>query len=476
MNTLFIVLTLLISIFLLLTKGRRSPKRVPPGSLGIPIVGHSLHLLRAMRANTAEKWLQQRIQKYGPISKLSLFGKPTVFIHGKDANKFVFTSDSSTLSNSQPQSVKKLLGDRCLLELSGQDHKRVRDALGLFLKPESLKSYVGKMDEEVRMHIATHWEGKQEVKVLPLMKTLTFNIICALLFGIERGARREKLVDWFQEMIEGMWSIPINLPFTRYNRSLQASASIRNMMKHLIGEKRRELAKKGVNPHKDLISCMLSIRDENNREVIDENEIMDNVMLVMTAGHDTSSVLITFLVRILANDPSIYAAILKEQEQIAQSKQKGELLTWDDLAKMKYSWRVAQETLRLVSPIFGGFRKAVKDIEYDGYLIPKGWQIFWVTNMTHMDSSIFPESSKFDPARFNNQASIPPYCFIPFGGGPRICPGYEFARIETLITIHHLVTQFTWKLLADNFFKRDPMPVPTEGLPIQIMPKTNITS
>ncbi|KAG6756602.1 hypothetical protein POTOM_040037 [Populus tomentosa] len=329
-----------------------------------------------MRANTAEQWLQQRIQKYGPISKLSLFGKPTVFIHGKDANKFVFTSDSSTLSSSQPQSVKKLLGDRCLLELGGQDHKRVMDALGLFLKPESLKSYVGKMDEEV----------------LPLMKTLTFNIICALLFGIERGARREKLVDWFQEMIEGMWSIPINLPFTRYNRSLQASASIRNMMKDLIGEKRRELAKKGVNPQKDLISCMLSTRDENNREVIDENEIMDNVMLVMTAGHDTSS-------------------------------------------------------------------------------------IFWVINMTHMDSSIFPESSKFDPARFKNQASIPPYCFIPFGGGPRICPGYEFARIETLITIHHLVTQFTWKLLADNFFKRDPMPVPTEGLPIQIMPKsTNRTS
>ena len=67
--------------------------------------------------------------------------------------------------------------------------------------------------------------------------------------------------------------------------------------------------------------------------------------------------------------------IITEQEQIAQSKQKGELLTWDDLAKMKYSWRVAQETLRMVSPIFGGFRKAVKDIEYDGYLIPKGWQV-----------------------------------------------------------------------------------------------------
>lgn len=95
--------------------------------------------------------------------------------------------------------------------------------------------------------------------------------------------------------------------------------------------------------------------------------------------------------------------------------------------------------------------------------------------MTLTDDSILPEPSWFDQTRFENQASIPPYCFIPLGGGPRTCPGYEFARIETLVTIHHLVTRFTWKFLADNFFKRDPMPVPTKGLPIQIMPKTNFT-
>ena len=92
--------------------------------------------------------------------------------------------------------------------------------------------------------------------------------------------------------------------------------------------------------------------------------------------------------------------------------------------------------------------------------------------MTHMDNSIFPEPAKFDPSRFDKQASIPPYCYVPFGGGPRICPGYEFARIETLIAIHHIVTQFTWKLCADNHFSRDPMPVPTRGLPIEIMPRT----
>lgn len=150
-------------------------------------------------------------------------------------------------------------------------------------------------------------------------------------------------------------------------------------------------------------------------------------------------------------------------------------MTWEDLGKMKYTWRVAMETLRMFTPLYGGFRKTLEDIEYQGYTIPKGWQILWVSGMTHMDDSIFPEPSKFDPGRFENPAGVPPYTYIPFGGGARICPGYEFAKIETLITIRYLVTHFTWKLCCnDNRFRRDPMPVPTQGLPIQIMPRKEL--
>ena len=165
MDALFTILLLLIPIFLLLTRGRRSSKRHPPGSLGIPIVGQSIGLLRAMRSNTEDKWLQQRITKYGPISKLTLFGKPTVFIYGQAANKFLFNSDTSTISNKQTESFNMILGDRNIMELSGSDHKRVRDAILLFLKPESLKQYVGKMDEEIRKHLEMHWQGKQQVTV-----------------------------------------------------------------------------------------------------------------------------------------------------------------------------------------------------------------------------------------------------------------------------------------------------------------------
>ena len=143
------------------------------------------------------------------------------------------------------------------------------------------------------------------------MKTLTFNIVCSLLFGLEQGTRRHKLADDFQYMIEGMWSVPVNLPFARYNRSLQTSASAQKMLKGLICEKRADLEQKGASPRQDLITCLLSIRNEQNEEVISEKEIIHNVMLIMVAGYDTSSVLLTFLVRLLANDPTIYAAVLQ---------------------------------------------------------------------------------------------------------------------------------------------------------------------
>ena len=93
--------------------------------------------------------------------------------------------------------------------------------------------------------------------------------------------------------------------------------------------------------------------------------------------------------------------------------------------------------------------------------------------MTHMDASIFHEPAKFDPSRFENQAA-PPCSFVAFGAGPRLCPGIDFSRIETLVTMHHLVRQFRWKLCCkENTFVRDPMPSPLRGLPIQIEHRTS---
>ncbi|GMP73012.1 hypothetical protein CsSME_00030876 [Camellia sinensis var. sinensis] len=255
------LLLLLIPIFLFLTK--KTSNKLPPGSMGLPIIGHSLSLLHVMQANKGEAWFHEKIRKYGPISKLSLFGTPTVFLHGQAANKFIYTCDNKTFSNQQPTLMRRVFGEKNILELSGEDHKRIRGALVSFLKPEALKQYDGKMDEEVKNHVEMHWHGKNEV--MPLMKTLTFNIICSLIFGIERGARRDTLRGLFQNMIEGML-----------------------------------------------------IRNEDNLAPLSDEEIEDNAVIIMIDGYDTSSILLTFLNRLLASGPCIYAAIVQEQEEIAK--------------------------------------------------------------------------------------------------------------------------------------------------------------
>ncbi|KAF5944305.1 hypothetical protein HYC85_018382 [Camellia sinensis] len=121
-----------------------------------------------------------------------------------------------------------------------------------------------------------------------------------------------------------------------------------------------------------------------------------------------------------------------EQEEIAKSKTLGELFTWDDLTKMKYRWRVAMETLK-DNPSWVLFLQEGTE-RYRIWRISNTKRV--ATSMTHMDETIFPNPSNINPTRFEQHAPARPYCFVAFRGGPRMCPGYEFARIETLAMIH----------------------------------------
>ena len=227
-------------VYCLTTRTRKPlPAKLPPGSLGLPVIGQSLGLLRAMRSNTGERWLRDWVGRYGPVSRLSLFGASTVFVTGPAANKLVFGSDA--LAPKQPRCLPLILGRRNILELVGDDYRRVRGTMMQFLKPDMLRRYVGTIDAEVTRHLDAEGAGRRAVAVLPLMKLLTFDIIATLLFGLERGAVRERLAAAFAEMLEGMWSVPLDLPFTAFRKSLRASARARRVLEATLGEKRARL-------------------------------------------------------------------------------------------------------------------------------------------------------------------------------------------------------------------------------------------
>lgn len=214
---------------------------------------------------------------------------------------------------------------------------------------------------------------------------------------------------------------------------------------------------------------MLLTSDENGK-FMPEMEIADKILGLLVGGHDTASSSCAFIVKFLAELPHIYEGVYKEQMEIAKSKGAGEFLNWDDIQKMKYSWNVACEVLRITPPLQGAFREALNDIKYNGFFIPKGWKLYWSANSTHKNPEFFAEPEKFDPSRFDGSGPAP-YTYVPFGGGPRMCPGKEYAKLEILVFMHNLVKRFNWeKLIPDEKIIVDPMPIPAKGLPVKLYP------
>jgi cytochrome P450 len=291
----------------LVTRAKKPcPAELPPGSLGLPVIGQTFGFLCAIRANSVEGWIRDRIKRYGPVSKASLFGRPTVVLAGPAANKLVFFS---SLMPMLPRSVQRIVGERNVVSHHGDNQVRIRGALSEFLEPDILKVYVGRIDAIVRRHLDENWSGgRTTVTVLPLMKRLTFDILCALLFGLEMGAVRDALSDELERMFDGMLAIPVNLPFTAFRRSLGAGRRCRQLLHRITRENK---AKLGASPNNDLISQLLSMTDDHGEQLLTNEEIVDSSVGTLIAGHDTTSTLMTFMVRQLANDPDTLSSMVQ---------------------------------------------------------------------------------------------------------------------------------------------------------------------
>nr|AJD25250.1 cytochrome P450 CYP716D25 [Salvia miltiorrhiza] len=466
------VLIILVIIFELFTRSSRNGAlNLPPGSYGWPVLGETAEFLRAGLDGKPEKFVRERMEKYNSqVFKTWIMGEPMAVLCGAAGNKFLFSNENKLVTVWWPSSVRKLLGP-CLATSGGEEGRQMRRMVSYFVSPDAFtRLYIKTMDMVSQQHIKTHWQGKEEVKVFPTIKQYTFELACRLFMSLEDGEQIGKLAILFNIFLKGIISIPINLPGARFYRAKKATYAIKNELHKLVRERRGALEQKTALPCQDLLSHLLVTPDENARFMA-EPVIVNNILMLLFAGHDTSSVAITMLLKSLAERPDVYEKVLREQREIA-TEGAGEFLQWEDIQKMKYSWSVVCEAMRLSPPVIGAFREALTDISYAGYHIPKGWKLYWSSSNTHRDPSLFKSYTEFDPSRFEESSSGPaPYSYVPFGGGPRMCLGKEFARLEILIFLHNLIKRYRWKLVNPREkIAYDPMPTPVEGLPILLQP------
>lgn len=430
---------------------------LPPGSLGLPLIGDTLNFLQD------SQFAKKRHQQYGQIFKTSIFGQPTVFVCGQEANLFVLSNENQYFVVSWPPSTKALLGPLSLSLQTGSEHQNRRKLLYQAFQPRALAGYIGGM-EDITDRYLQRWMQMSEFTWYPELRNYTFDVASKLLFGIDNGTETA-LGHYFESFSYGLFSIPWDLPFTRFGKAKNGRKLLLAELANIIRD--RQQGNPGGN---DALGLLIGARDDEGN-CLSLEELKDQVLLLLFAGHETLTSAIASFCLLLAQNPDVMAKVRAEQQQFSAT----EPLTLEQLKQMTYLEQVMREVLRLVPPVGGGFRRVIKACEFGGYEIPKGWSVLYEINQTHQDTSVYPEPDRFDPDRFSSERSTnaKPFSYVPFGGGLRECLGKEFARLEMKLFAARMVRECEWDLLPDQDLNliRVPTPHPRDGLRVKFRRK-----
>ncbi|KAK8592140.1 hypothetical protein V6N13_062726 [Hibiscus sabdariffa] len=423
--------------FLLHRANRLRRLRLPPGNLGLPFLGETLQLISAYKTENPEPFVDKRVKRYGSIFTTHIFGEPTVFSADPETNRFILQNEGKLFECSYPGSISNLLGKHSLLLMKGNLHKRMHALTMSFANSSIIKDQLlVDIDRLIRLNLDS-WPDR--VFLMEEAKKITFELTVKQLLSFDPGEWSENLRKQYVLVIEGFFTIPLPLFSTTYRRAIKARRKVAEELSKIVSE-RREGYERGERKS-DMLGALIGEWDEQ----FSNEEIVDFLVALLVAGYETTSTIMTLAVKFLTQTPLALAQLKEEHEEIRVKKSKSEALEWSDYKSMTFTQCVINETLRVANIISGVFRRTMTDVNIKGYTIPKDWKVFASFRAVHLDHDHFKDARTFNPWRWQNipGTSCSGNFYTPFGGGPRLCPGYELARVEISIFLHHLATQFS---------------------------------
>ncbi|EOA30416.1 hypothetical protein CARUB_v10013542mg [Capsella rubella] len=416
--------------------------KFPQGSLGWPVLGETIEFISSAYSNRPESFMDKRRLLYGRVFKSHIFGTATIVSTDAEVNRAVLQSDSTAFVPFYPKTVRELMGKSSILLINGSLQRRFHGLVGSFLKSPLLKAQiVGDMHKYLSESMDM-WSEDQAVLIQDVSKTVAFKVLAKALISVEKGDELEELKKEFEQFISGLMSLPVNFPGTQLHRSLQAKKKMVKQVEKIIeGKTRREKNKdEDCDIAKDVVDVLL----KDSSEYLTHNLIANNMIDMMIPGHDSVPVLITLAVKFLSDSPAALNFLTEENMKLKSMKElTGEPLYWNDYLSLPFTQKVITETLRMGNVIIGVMRKAMRDVEVKGYVIPKGWCFLAYLRSVHLDKLYYDSPYKFNPWRWQER-DMNTSSFSPFGGGQRLCPGLDLARLEASVFLHHLVTRFRW--------------------------------
>ncbi|PSS30192.1 Cytochrome P450 724B1 isoform 2 [Actinidia chinensis var. chinensis] len=406
------------------------PSSIPNGSMGWPLIGETLGYLKPHESNSMGSFLEKHCSRYGRVFRSHLFGCPTIVSCDHELNTFILHNEGRLFQSSYPKPVHDILGKLSMMLVTGDLHKKLRSVSVGFISTSRSRPDFLHYVEKLAISVMELWRENQEVSFFTEAKKFTMYVMLKYVLSIEpEDPLAPKILEDFLCFMKGFVSIPLYVPGTPYAKAVKARARLLHTLEKIVKEREKTREVKG--DFLDEMQLKGNLSDEEKVSV---------ALDILLAGYETTSGLLALVVYFIAQSP---ACVLQQLKVISESLRCGNLVKFVH-------------------------REALQDIQFQEYIIPGGWKVLPVLTGAHLDPSLHQNPSHFDPSRWVDQAINKKVS--PFGGGLRLCPGTDLARVETAFFLHHLVLNYRWKTKEDE----SPMSCPyldfKRGLLLEIEP------
>jgi cytochrome P450 len=426
------------------TRERPEDLTLPPYP---PNLGHpSLHVLRQMRDLLG---FAERAHETSDVVRLRrpAMGDDYHFAHPEHLKRALLT-ERETFGKSDDFRIAFGEG---LLTVEGEEWHQQREALRPLFTRDSVLGYADGMVEQIERR-SRRWADGDRLDLQHEFRRMTLDVLFATVLGRQLdldGDRRlreaaEDLHAWF---VPTSYLLPPWVPTPSRRRFGEAKAAIREETDRLLAERRADPPSDPAEAE-DLLSLLVGLRRTGavDRETFTDERLRDQVVTIVFAGHDTTTTTLTFACWALANHPEVRERFHEEVDRLDGPP------TVDDLSNLEVTERVITETLRLFPPVYVLPRVTTEEVVIDGYRVPAESRAFLEVRLIQRDPRFFDAPDEFRPSRWTGdlRRELHDFAYAPFGGGPRVCIGREFALLEAKLALATIGQEYEPYWIGEN--------------------------
>ena len=432
----------------------------PPGPSGLPLLGSTLPVMRNPFG------FYEEIAHYADVVQYrTVLGTFTALFH-PDHIERVLLEEPDRFQQVDIADFDVGIDPEGLVDVRGDQWRRQRTVMQPAFTMDRIRSYADAMVEET-VGATAEWTDGETVSLDGECSSLTLRILTRSLFDLDVEsadadviARMARLLN--EQLAVGNLSVllPSWVPTPSNRRFKRTYGEFVERVEALIADRRQR-----DDPSDDLLSILLAARTDEG-ETLSETELLDNMLTFLFAGHETTSLGLTYTVLLLAQYDEELDRVRAEHRDVIGE----DVPAFEHVSRLAHTERVIDEALRLYPPIPVLFREPMEPASFDGYRVDPDSIVTLPQFHIHRDERFWVDSESFDPDRWREDrtAERPEYAYFPFGGGPRHCIGMRFARLEMQLVLAVLLRRFDFELMSDPDLDFDPGMTLRPADPVQV--------